>query len=181
MGVTMGVSFGAALAFLAAFVGAFSGWARARVRQVVWALVPVVSVRLLAWWPFLVLALIRRRARDWAVFAACLAAVAGAETVLSIVGDQDSAAANRLGWLIVPSLAVTAAIHTLVAFRPGAELPTFDDAQAARTAAKRRQPVTDAGGPEDWGAADEMRSVRGGDRGGSIQSREPGDLPRPLT
>ena len=36
-----------------------------RGRQVALALLPVVSVTILAWWPFLVLALIRRRARDW--------------------------------------------------------------------------------------------------------------------
>jgi DivIVA domain-containing protein len=150
VGGAFAVSVGGALAFLVAFVRTLGRWRRARVRQVVWALVPVVSLAWLAWWPFLVLALIRRRARDWAVFAAYLAAVAAAETVLIVVSGQDVAAANRLGWLIVPPLALTAAIHTLVAFRPGAELPTLWDVEAARAAAKRQQPVMDAGGSEDW-------------------------------
>jgi hypothetical protein len=39
-------------------------------RQVALAVLPVVSFTILAWWPFLVLALIRRRARDWVMFAA---------------------------------------------------------------------------------------------------------------
>jgi hypothetical protein len=150
VGGAFAVSVGGALAFLVAFVRTLGRWRRARIRQVVWALVPVVSLAWLAWWPFLVLALIRRRARDWAVFAAYLAAVAAAETVLIVVSGQDVAAANRLGWLIVPPLALTAAIHTLVAFRPGAELPTLWDVEAARAAAKRQQPVMDAGGSEDW-------------------------------
>jgi hypothetical protein len=42
-------------------------------RQILWALVPVLSIGLLAFVPFLWLALVRRRARDWAVFAAYLA------------------------------------------------------------------------------------------------------------
>jgi hypothetical protein len=47
-----------------------------RPRQVVWALVPIVSLGLLAFVPFLWLALIRRRVTDWVVFAAYLAAAA---------------------------------------------------------------------------------------------------------
>lgn len=123
MGGAFAVSVGGALAFLVAFVRTLGRWRRARVRQVVWALVPVVSLAWLAWCPFLLLALIRRRARDWAVLAAYLAAVAAAETVLIVISGQDVAAANRLAWLIVPPLAVTAAIHTLVASVPGPSCP----------------------------------------------------------
>jgi len=45
--------------------GAWSG----RLWQLAWASVPVWSLALLAFVPFLRLALVRRRARDWGVFA----------------------------------------------------------------------------------------------------------------
>jgi hypothetical protein len=47
-----------------------------------------VSFTALAWWPFLVLALVRRRARDWAVFAAYLTAVAAEIVALSVLAAQ---------------------------------------------------------------------------------------------
>jgi hypothetical protein len=102
------------------------GQRRRRVRQVAWALVPIVSLTFLAWWPFLVLALIRRWARDWAVFAAYLAAVV-AEIVLFTLGVQGILPTTNAVIITVYALvllvAITAAVHTLVAFRPGAGVP----------------------------------------------------------
>lgn len=112
-----------AVGFLAAFVRTLSS--RARGRQAAWTLVPIVSFSFLAWWPFLVLALIRRRARDWAVFAAYLVAVA-TEIALVSVGGQVSATTENIGIAMIPVIAVTAAVHALVAFRPAAEVqPLF--------------------------------------------------------
>jgi len=65
------------------------------------AVLPVVSFTILAWWPFLL-------------------------------------------------LAVAAPVYILVAFRPAAALPSLSDAQRARAAAKRQQPVLEAGGPHGW-------------------------------
>jgi hypothetical protein len=135
------------IVFLVAFVKTLSQRRRRRVRQVVWPLVPIVSFSLLAWWPFLVLALIRRRAQDWAVFAAYLTAVA-AEIVVVILSAQGIIPAGAqiiVFFTTVLLVAVTAAIHTLVAFRPAAGLPSLRGAQQAR-AAGRQQPLMDASG-----------------------------------
>jgi hypothetical protein len=43
-----------------------------------------------------------------------------------------------------------APVYILVAFRPAAALPSLSDAQRARAAAKRQQPVMEAGGPDGW-------------------------------
>jgi hypothetical protein len=128
---------------------------RSRARQVAWALVPVVSFTVLAWWPFLVLALIRRRPRDWAVFAAYLAAVV-AEIVTFVaagilpVGSVADHVAAILFYAIILLVAVTAPVYTLVAFRPAAGLPSWSDAELARGRRQRQQPVMNAEGPEDW-------------------------------
>jgi hypothetical protein len=110
---------------------------------VAWALLPIVSLTFLAWWPFLVLALIRRRPRDWAVFAAYLAAVVAeiatfAAAGILPVGTVADDVAAILFYAIILLVAITATVHTLVAFRPGAELPYLSDAARARTAAKRQ-------------------------------------------
>ena len=110
-----------------------------RVRQVTWALVPIVSFTILAWWPFLVLALIRRRARDWAVFAAYLAAVV-AEIVLFTLGVQGILPTTNAVIITVYALvllvAVTASVHALVAFRPAAGLPSLSDADVRASEAR---------------------------------------------
>jgi hypothetical protein len=128
-----------------------------RVRQVAWAMVPVVSFTILAWWPFLVLALIRRRTRDWAMFAACLAAVAAEMALLTLGAVGIIPSAGIVGevtllifFALVLLVAVTAPVYTLVAFRPAAAVPSLSDAQRARAAAKRQQPVMGVGGPEGW-------------------------------
>jgi len=114
-----------------------------RVRQVGWALVPIVSFTVLAWWPFLVLALIRRRARDWAVFAACLTAVVVEIVTFTLVVSGIVPAAGVATdvdaltfYAMVLLLAVAAPVYTLVAFRPAAGLPRLFDRRRARAAAE---------------------------------------------
>jgi hypothetical protein len=89
-----------------------------------------------------VVALIRRRVRDWAVFVAYLAAVA-AEIAFGVAGDVGSTAWS-VADAMIPLVAGTAALHALAAFRPAAGLPNWRDAHAARVAAKRQQPVVHA-------------------------------------
>jgi len=70
---------------------------RRRVRQVAWAGLPIVSFTLLAWWPFLVLALIRRRARDWVMFAASLAALAAEIAIITLASTPGATHGGRPG------------------------------------------------------------------------------------
>jgi hypothetical protein len=146
--VVFAASLCGAIIFLVVFVKALSQRQRRRVRQVAWALVPIVSFTLLAWWPFLVLALVRLRARDWAVFAAYLAAVI-AETGVAILSAQGiiPVGAQIITFVTVILLvAVTAAVHTLVAFRPAAGLPSLADAERTRAATRLQRPLIDASG-----------------------------------
>jgi hypothetical protein len=138
------LSVGGALLSLVLFEAARSQF---RVRQPVWALVPILSPGFLAFVPFLWLALIRRPGRGWAVFAAYLAAVATA-TVISILGTQGAPAA--LGFLeIAAGLMVIAPVHAVVAFSPAAGASSWREARAATDYGKRQQLVTDGVGPED--------------------------------
>ncbi len=91
-----------------------------RLRQLGWASVPILSVSLLAFAPFLRLAVARRRARDWAVFAGYLAAVILIVILMSIAGSDQDAAAAVAGTMVVV-VGVVAAVHAFVAFRPGWE------------------------------------------------------------
>ncbi len=138
------LSVGGALLSLVLFEAARSQF---RVRQPVWALVPILSLGFLAFVPFLWLALIRRQARDWAVFAAYTAAVATA-TVISILGTQGAPAA--LGFLeIAAGLMVIAPVHAVVAFSPAAGASSWREARAATAYSKRQQLAMDGVGPED--------------------------------
>lgn len=112
--------------------------ARARVRQTVWALVPVVSLTTLAWVPFLWLALIRRRSRGWEVFGAYALAVAveiGGLLVLA-KGYTFGVVGPWLGWVVL----IVAPVHTLVAFSPRAAVPSWHDGHAGRLKARARSP-----------------------------------------
>ena len=91
-----------------------------RLRQLAWASVPIWSVSLLAFAPFLRLALARRRARDWAVFAGYLAAVILVVILISVAGPDEDAVATVAGTMVVV-VGVVAAVHAFVAFRPGSE------------------------------------------------------------
>jgi hypothetical protein len=93
---------------------------RGRLRQFAWASVPVWSLSLLAFVPFLRIALARRRARDWAVFAGYLAAVMVEVVLASLPGRNDVGA--TLAGLMALVLMGVAAVHTFVAFRPGSDL-----------------------------------------------------------
>ena len=94
--------------------------ARGRFRQFAWASVPVWSLSLLAFAPFLRLALARRRARDWAVFAGYLAVVIVVLVFGSLPGPNDAGSAFAGVTALV--LMGAAAVHTFVAFRPTSAL-----------------------------------------------------------
>jgi hypothetical protein len=96
------------------------GGGRGRLRQVAWASVPVWSLSLLAFVPFLRIASARRRASDWAVFAGYLAAVIVEVVLASLPGRNDVGA--TLAGLMALVLMGVAAVHTFVAFRPGSAL-----------------------------------------------------------
>lgn len=93
-----------------------------RGRQLAWASVPVWSLGLLAFAPFLRLAVARRTAKDWGVFAAYLAAVA-AVTVLISVAPTKGAGSGFAGGIII-FLMGFAAVHALISFRPAADGPS---------------------------------------------------------
>ena len=93
---------------------------RGRLRQFGWASVPVWSLSLLAFVPFLRIALARRQARDWAVFAGYLAVVIVEVVLVSLPGSNDVGAA--LAGFMAIVLAGAAAVHTFVAFRPTSAL-----------------------------------------------------------
>jgi hypothetical protein len=103
-----------------------------RLRQLAWASVPVWSLTLLTFMPFLRLAIARRRGRDWGVFAGYFTAVA-LEIVLasSAPNGPGPAFAAGIGILLLGS----APVHAFIAFRPvpdlpDANLPAVTDARA---------------------------------------------------
>jgi hypothetical protein len=114
-----------------------------RCRQLVWGLLPVLSGGLLAFAPFLWLALVRRRARDWAVFAFYLAAV-----VAEVLAGNQGAALISLE--ILAGLLVIASLHAVLAFSRAAGPTTFREARAARAAGELRELVTDVVAEDDW-------------------------------
>ena len=91
--------------------------ARPVLRQVAWASVPVWSIGFLSFVPFLAYAVMNRRKRDWAVFAAYLAATIAMIIALGTVGSGSNAGGAVGGFII--ALAGCAAVHTAVLFRPG--------------------------------------------------------------
>ena len=119
-----------------------------RPRQVAWGLVPILSLAFLAFVPFLWLALVRRRARDWVVFAAYLAAVATAIVFFGPV-YQVSAAQLHFGAVVFAGLLVIAPVHAVLAFSPVAGPTTFREAKAARAAGEHQEPITDTPALED--------------------------------
>jgi hypothetical protein len=141
--------------------------ARARFRQVAWAFVPVLSLSLLAFAPFLWLALIRRQARDWAVAAAYVTAVVVELVLIFISADKTGSVASDIATAMILPLVVTATVHALVAFRPAAGLPSWRDVHAIRAAGKRairRQKLAeaDARRSEVHARATEARSAMAG-------------------
>jgi hypothetical protein len=103
-------------------------------RQVGWGLVPILSVGYLAFVPFLWLALIRRRAQNWVVCAAYLAAALFLVYV-TVVNFYNSAAWGAT-YVLMACLALIAAAHAVVAFRPAAGAASWRETRA----------VSDSGG-----------------------------------
>jgi DNA uptake protein ComE-like DNA-binding protein len=87
-----------------------------RLRQLAWASVPIWSLSLLAFAPFLRIAFARRRARDWVVFAGYLAVAILTGVLMSLAGPDDavSAAAGGLALLVMG----VGGVHAFVAFGP---------------------------------------------------------------
>lgn len=116
-----------------------------RLGQLAWASVPIWSLSLLAFVPFLRLALVRQRIRDWAVFAGYLAASVTVVLLLS-VPVTDSTVSDTAGALAITlaiALMAVGAVHSFVAFRPAiADSGALASEQAlatARTQMHRRQ------------------------------------------
>jgi DNA uptake protein ComE-like DNA-binding protein len=98
--------------------------------------VPVWSLSLLAFAPFLRLALDRRRPRDWAVFAGYLAASSVVLVLMSIAGPADAVSATA-GTLAIAVMAVAGA-HAFIAFRPTPQASTTAASEQALAAARDR-------------------------------------------
>ena len=101
---------------------------------------PIWSFSLLAFVPFLRIALARGRARDWAVFAGYLASTV---IVISAAASNNDAAGAVAGTMAIV-VAVVAAVHAFIAFRPGPETVGGSAASelaltSARTRMRRRQ------------------------------------------
>jgi FHA domain len=101
----------------------------ARFRQLAWASVPLWSFGFLAYAPFLYLAVIRRRIRDWAVFVAYLAAWTLVMTAVSGGGGGAAGAFSWIANLLVPLVGL-AVVHAFIAFRPGSAPASWPDAHA---------------------------------------------------
>lgn len=110
--------------------------ARGRLRQVAWASVPVWSFSFLAFAPFLRIAIARRRARDWAVFAGYLAAVIVTSILVSASGGHG--ALNEAAGSLVIVVAAVGAVHAFVAFRPDALATRRSRSELALAAARER-------------------------------------------
>jgi hypothetical protein len=92
--------------------------------RVGWAWVPIWSLSYLAFVPVLYLAIRRRRPRDWAVFAAYLAAVAA--LIALPVSATQGCYAWSIAYLLIPLVAGTAAIHAMLAVSPAASEPVMN-------------------------------------------------------
>jgi hypothetical protein len=134
-----------ALAFLVFFELARGQFANVQLK---WALVPLFSLGFLASAPFLWLALVRRRAGDWVVFAIYLAATVTVIAALSAVPADISI--TGFPAVTFSLLLVVAPVHIVLAFSPAAKVPSWRDAFPAWAIGKRHQPVTDEVPPEDW-------------------------------
>jgi hypothetical protein len=83
-----------------------------RLRRIAWAAVPVWSGGLLAFLPFLRVALARRRPRDWWVFTGYLAA---SSVLLGGVGETANSTSDVVGGYALALIGV-ASVHAFVAF-----------------------------------------------------------------
>jgi hypothetical protein len=111
-------------------------------RTVLWAAVPVVSVGFLSFVPFLAYAVMQRRPRDWAVFAAYLAATVAMIVALGAVGSSSSGSSAVGGFIIV--LVGAAAAHASILFRPGRSQPSVASGGPAGIAQRNRDAILQA-------------------------------------
>jgi DNA uptake protein ComE-like DNA-binding protein len=120
-------------------------WGRV-LRQIWWTSVPIWSLALLSFVPFLAFAVIHRRKRDWAVFAGYLLVTVALVAAGELVNVNTDAAAETAGAFMIV-LAGCAAIHTCILFRPGRAEPSLAAARrrnqeavrGARNRIERRQ------------------------------------------
>jgi len=106
-------------------------------RQVAWASVPVWSIGFLSFVPFLAFAVINRGKRDWAVFAAYLAATIAMIIAIGVEETNDNRGGAAVGGFII-ALVGCAAIHAAVLFRPGRAVEATASGPAAPASPERR-------------------------------------------
>lgn len=121
-----------------------------RLRQFAWASVPIWSLSLLAFAPFLRLATARRRARDWAVFAGYLTASVLVLVLMSIGGPSDTDAVSVAAGTLAIALMGAGAVHAFIEFRPvpgkGGSLTSEQALAAARARLHSRQQARELAG-----------------------------------
>ncbi len=113
-------------------------------RPILWASVPIWSIGFLSFVPFLAYAVIQRRAKDWAVFAAYLAATVAVIVALAVL-KPDSSGSAVVGGLIVV-LAGCAAVHTAILFRPSRDLSPLGTSMPLSPRQRNREAVAQAQG-----------------------------------
>jgi hypothetical protein len=111
-------------------------------RQIWWASVPIWSIGFLSFVPFLAFAVIRRRKKDWAVFAAYLAATVAMIVAVGAVNTNSGAGAAVGGFIV--ALAGCAAVHAGILFRPSRGLAPLGPAVALSTRQRNQAAVARA-------------------------------------
>ena len=117
-------------------LGRPKGGRSGRLRQFAWASVPIWSFSLVAFAPFLRLAIARGRTRDWVVFAGYLAASILVLVLGSIPGPDD--AVSAIAGTLTVGLMGAGAVHAFVAFRPMLETTGSPASELALAAARAR-------------------------------------------
>jgi len=113
-------------------------------RPILWASVPIWSIGFLSFVPFLAYAVIQRRAKDWAVFAAYLAATVAMIVALAAVNSNSGASAGVGGFIV--ALAGCAAVHAAIVFRPSRGLSPLGTSMPLSPRQRNRQAVAQAQG-----------------------------------
>jgi hypothetical protein len=113
-------------------------------RPILWASVPIWSIGFLSFVPFLAYAVIRRRPKDWAVFAAYLAATVAMIVALASVKTGSSGSAAVGGFIVV--LAGCAAVHAAIVFRPSRGLSPLGTSMPLSPRQRNREAVAQAKG-----------------------------------
>ncbi len=114
------------------------GW----LRPILWASVPIWSIGFLSFVPFLAYAVMQRGKKDWAVFAAYLAATVAMIVALGAVNSNSGAGAGVGGFIVV--LAGCAAVHTAILFRPSRSLSPLAASVPLSPRQRNRQAVAQA-------------------------------------